>query len=146
MGALSQEASSTVLKKVSADQEIDLSAGRVTGVTPFSYAAGTMSVIHDEHVSTNILVGHFGPEVALMAEASERSGNLTIAGTDQVSAQAVLYAAAQEPLIGEEVFAGGAYLGAGAGHAASLQAQDVLRWAIIVVIVFGALARLLGVL
>jgi hypothetical protein len=56
-----------------------------------------------------------------------------------------LYAAAQDPLIGEELFASGAYVGAGPSHEASLQVQDVLRWLIIIALVIGALFRLVGV-
>jgi hypothetical protein len=144
--ALSQESLKAVLQNVSPDRSFDPTTSRLTGLTPFSYAAGAMPVIHDEHVSTNILLGHLGSEVALLTEAGDRTGSLTIAGTDDVSAQAVLYAAAQEPLIGEEVYASGAYLGAGPAHTSSLRVQDLFRWALVVVILLGALARLVGVL
>ena len=144
LNALSQESMKTVLQSVSPDRNFDPTASQLTGLTPFSYAAGAMSIIHDEHVSTNILLGHFGTEVALLTEAGDRTGSLTIAGTDDVSAQAVLYAAADEPLIGEEVFAGGAFLGAGPAHSASLRVQDIFRWALVVMILLGALARLVG--
>ncbi len=120
------------------------SAGRLTGVTPFSFAAGIIPVIADEDISANVLIGHFGPEVALILEAGERKNNLTLAGSDHLAGQAVLYAAAQEPLIGEEVYAGGAYLNVGATHTASLQAQDVLRWVVIFIILGGAALHFLG--
>jgi len=67
-----------------------------------------------------------------------------VAGTDNLPAQAVLYATAHEPLIGEELYAGGAYLNAGIMHDASLQTQDIFRWALIIVIILGILAKLLG--
>lgn len=120
--------------------------GRLTGLTPFAYAAGTMFVVHDEEVIANIFAGHFASEVALITEAGERTGSLTLAGTDNIPGQAVIYATAHEPLIGEEIFAGGAYLGAGPMHVASLRAQDFLRWILIVAIFLGAIARLAGVL
>ena len=120
------------------------SAGRLTGPTPFSFAAGVMPVIADEEVSANVLIGHFGPEIALILEAGDRKDNLTLAGSDHLPGQAILYAAAQEPLIGEEVYAGGAYLQAGSTHTASLQAQDVLRWLLILAILGGAVLRFLG--
>jgi len=56
-----------------------------------------------------------------------------------------LYAAAQDPLIGEELFASGAYVGAGPSHEASLHVQDVLRWLVILAILVGALLRMVGV-
>lgn len=146
LAALSQESLKTVMRSVSLDRDFDPSASRLTGLTPFSYAAGALPIIHDEHVSTNILLGHLGSEVALLTEAGDRTGSLIIAGSDDVSAQAVLYAAAEEPLIGEEVFAGGAFLGAGLAHVASLRVQDVFRWALVGIIILGALARLVGLL
>ena len=131
---------------VNADAQFSPSSARLTGLTPLSFAAGAMQVIHDEQVSTNVMIGDFGSEIGLMAEAAERSGSLLIAGSDQPAAQAILFAAAQEPLLGEDVFAGGAYLGSAPAHAASLRAQDVLRWIIILVSLVGALLRLAGVI
>ena len=60
-------------------------------------------------------------------------------------AQAVIYASASDPLIGEELFAGGAYLGAGKIHLASISAQDIVRWIIIVVILGGVILNFLGI-
>ena len=126
--------------------EFDPLRGRLTGLTPFSYVAGTLPVIYDEDVGANLFIGSFGSELALMNEAGERAGSLTLAGTDNLSGQAVLYATAEEPLIGEETYASGAYLGAGAMHIASLRAQDISRWVIISLILLGALLKLIGVL
>ncbi len=125
--------------------QYDPVAAQLIGFTPFSYAAGTMSLIHDEKATAHILLGHFGSEVALITDAGESSGNLTLAGTDNLPAQAILYATAQEPLIGEEVYAGGAYLGAGKMHTASLKAQDVMRWLFIALILGGIAAKIVGI-
>jgi hypothetical protein len=105
-----------------------------------------MPAIHDEDVSANILTGHFGAEVALLTEAGERSSSLTVAGSDSLPAQAVLYATSDEPLLGEEIFGAGAYLGAGPAHSASLHMQDVLRWLLVAIIIVGAILKLLGIL
>jgi hypothetical protein len=144
LAVLSQDTLRQVSRVIGA--EYDPNAGRLTGITPLSYAVGAMSVVQDEDVGANVLIGNFGSEVALINEAGERTGSLTLAGTDDIPGQAVLFATAQEPLIGEEVYAGGAYLGAGPMHTASLRAQDLLRWAIIVIIFIGAAAKLAGVL
>jgi hypothetical protein len=143
---LSQDVMHTSIRNVSSEGQYDFNAGRVSGLTPFSYVAGAIPVIHDEQISTNVLVGNFGSEVGLLAEAGEQVGALTIAGTDHIPAQAVLFAAAQEPLIGEEVFASGAYLGAGGFHVASLRTQDVLRWVVSAIILIGAFAKLVRLL
>jgi hypothetical protein len=51
-----------------------------------------------------------------------------------------------EPLIGEELFAAGAYIEAGPLHAASLRVQDILRWLIIIIILVGGLLKMAGLL
>jgi hypothetical protein len=64
--------------------------------------------------------------------------------TDPIG-QAALFATTENPLVGEELFAAGAYLKVNHEHAASLQAQDVLRWIAIGAILLGALgSTLLG--
>jgi hypothetical protein len=130
----------------SAQGAYDPTAGQLTGLTPFSYAAGALPVIRDENISANVLMGNFGVEAALLAEAAERANTFTLAASDNLTAQAVLFASAQEPLIGEELFAAGAYVGAGPLHTASLTVQDILRWLIILVILVGAFLKLTGIL
>jgi hypothetical protein len=141
---LSQDTLRTTSRRYRA--EYDPMSGQLSGLTPYSYAAGTLSLIHDGDVSANVLLGSFGSEVALINEAGERSGSLTLAGTDDIAAQSVIYASAHEPLIGEETYASGAYLGAGPMHVASLSAQDILRWILAGSIVVGSILKLVGLL
>lgn len=142
LAILSQDTLKTA-SQASAQGVYDPSAGRLTGLTPFSYAAGALPAIHDENISTNVFMGNFGVEAALLVEAAERANTFTLAASDNMAAQAVLYASVQEPLIGEELYAAGAYMDAGPLHAASLRVQDILRWLIIIVILVGALVQLL---
>jgi hypothetical protein len=145
LSILSQDTLRGTYRAMGVEHEYKPSSAQLTGLTPLSYAAGAMPVIRDGQVSANLLVGHFGSEVALLTDAGERAGSITIAGTDSLPGQAVLFAASQDPLIGEELFAGGAYLNAGPLHIASLRTLDVFRWALVVVILIGAFARLVGI-
>lgn len=124
----------------------DPSGGRLTGLTAFSYAAGALPVLSDENVSANILLGNFGPEAGLLSEAAERQDMFVLAASDSLPAQAILYASAADPLIGEELFAAGAYLNAGPLHKSSLVVQDLLRWLVIVILLVGFVLKLAGVL
>jgi hypothetical protein len=144
LAILSQDTLQSGYRAAGAEDQYRFSTGRLTGLTPFSYAAGALPTIHDENVSTNIILGDLGAEAALLAEASDRQNANLIAASDNLSAQAVFYAAAQEPLVGEELFAAGAYVGAGASHDASLNVQDILRWLIILAILIGAGLKILG--
>lgn len=144
LGILSQDTQREAAKYLGV--QADPTRGRITGLTPYSYAAGTLSFIQEEDIGANLLVGSFGNEVALITDAAERNESMTLGGTDNLTGQAVLFAAAKETLIGEETYAGGAYLGAGPMHLASLYAQDILRWIIIGLILIGAILKLFGVL
>lgn len=141
---LSQDTSQSGYRAAGAEEQFRVTAGRMTGLSPFSYAAGTIPVTRDEYVSANIVIGDLGAESALAADAADRQDASLIAASDNLSAQSIFYASAQDPLIGEELFASGAYVGAGPSHEASLQVQDVLRWILILAMLGGGLLKLLG--
>lgn len=117
----------------------DPTSGRLLGPTPFSYVAGLPSVLTNEGVSVHMLSGFYGFEAGLAAEFGERARAFVIGGTSEVQSQALLYAVARNPLLGEEVFASGAYLGAGELHKASLRTQDIIRIGLIVLIMLGVI-------
>ncbi len=146
LAVLSQDTLHAAYRIANASDQYDSTQARLAGPTPFSYVAGALPVIYDERVSANILVGNFGPEAALLADAADREDVFTLAASDSFAAQAVFYATASEPLIGEELFAVPAYLQAGPMHQAGLRAQDILRWVIIIVLLGGSLLSFLGVL
>lgn len=144
LAILSQDTLQSGYRAAGAEEQYRFTTGRLAGLTPFAYAAGTMPTTHDENVSANVYIGDFGAESALLTEAAERQNSTLIAASDNLTAQSVFYASSQEPLIGEELFAAGAYVGAGAAHDASLNVQDILRWLIIVAILVGSLLKFVG--
>jgi hypothetical protein len=136
------------LKNVYARQNVlsryDPTSAQVAGLSPLSFGAALTSLVKDESVGGTVLIGSMGAEAALLAEADQRANITTLAGADDPATQAVLFASADSPLIGEDIFAGGAYIGRNPGHVGSLRAQDVIRILIIIGIVLAALARTFG--
>jgi hypothetical protein len=125
------------------------------GTRSLAFAAALTGVLGDDRVSGSLLVGSFGVELALVLEAAARRRQASIAGSVDLDGQAVAYAMADQPLIGEELFVAGAYLGGSAAQRGSIVTLDVLRWLLILGIVIAtvnsirvpvgeALARLLG--
>jgi hypothetical protein len=55
-----------------------------------------------------------------------------------------MYASASEPLIGEEIFAAGAYLGKKPMHVSSINTQDIFRWILVVLMILGIVLKYLG--
>lgn len=104
-----------------------------------SYAAGVSDSLSRGDFGSSVLLGRFGTEIAIMAEAGQRLGLEQVIGSDDPQAMAISLAATDKALIGEELLAAGAYLQSKPALLASLQLQDVLRVATIVIILLVAL-------
>jgi hypothetical protein len=143
---LSQDIMQASFQEATGGSHFDTSGARLTGLTPFSYVSGALPILRDEHISANILLGSFGVEAGLLSDAADRQNSFLLAASDNLPAQAVLYASAQEPLIGEELYAVSEYIHHSPMHAASLSVQDVLRWVLIIAMLLGALLKLVGLL
>jgi len=114
------------------------------GPRSLAFAAALTAAMSDEKVSANIFMGSFGPELALVLDAAQRRGQSAIAASDQLEGQAVAYAMSDEVLIGEEMFAGGAYLGGSAAQVGAVVALDMLRVLLIAGLLLMVFDRLTG--
>ncbi len=135
---LAQDVMYTVYRQMRAEERFNEDMGRLAGLGPSGYAAGAIGTASLEKVSATLIIGGMGSEAALVADSGSQRGSVVAAVTDPVG-QAAAYATTDHPLIGEELFAAGAYLKVHPAHAASLQAQDVVRWIAIGAIFLGAL-------
>ncbi|MHB8625899.1 MAG: DUF6754 domain-containing protein [Aggregatilineales bacterium] len=109
------------------------------GPSSLAFAAGAGAVLLDESVTTNVLLGRFGPELALLAENALRTNQTIVAQSDQIEGQAVAYAITPTPLIGEELYVGGAYLSSSPLARGGVVALDVLRYLTVTLIFLTAL-------
>ena len=109
----------------------------LTHADPLAYVAGAAEVIDEQKVSSAVAVGSFGPEVLFLTEAHRRQGAHQIIGSSDAQALALMSITADHSITGEYIFASGAYLDRRPTHAASLLAQDGLRWVLILLIVIG---------
>jgi len=114
------------------------------GPASFAFAAGAGAAMRDEQISSNVLVGVFGSEMMLLVENAVRYDRGVIAQSDDVRGQAVAYAVSETPLIGEELYAGGAYLGRTPITVGGVVAQDVLRYLVVLIIIVLAVLSIAG--
>lgn len=105
------------------------------GENSLALAGGVMAMQAEDDVSSHMLIGSFGAEMALMLGASERHNRPSLAVSDDLSGQAVAYALADDVLIGEEIFASDSYLGDKPHVRDRLTAIDVMRWFVVLAIV-----------
>jgi len=112
----------------------------------FAYGAGAMRIIAQHGLIANVMIGRFGDEFLLLSETGAQRGVQQIGGTSSERVLPFVRATVDHPLIGEEIYAGGAYLSNKPGHVSSLLAQDLMRWLIAAGLVAGVLLKTAGVI
>jgi hypothetical protein len=121
----------------------------VYAITPndaFAYAAGTMQLLNQHKLAANVMVGRFGDEFLLLAETGAQRNLVQIGGTSSTTVLPFVYTSVSHPLIGEEIYAGGAYLSDKPAHVSSLLAQDIMRWALVIGIAASILLKTAGLM
>jgi hypothetical protein len=116
---------------------------RFVAPLPMAYAAGVGGLLEREPLTGNVMVGAFGDEYLLIGEAGARRGVHQVVGTANPSTLPLMVASADETLIGEEIFATGAYTRRLPAQIGSLLAEDWARWVIVGAILIAAVWKLL---
>lgn len=111
---------------------------------PLTYASGVMDVLGRPDVQGNVLIGAFDDELLLMGEVGSRETTFQVAGAARPASVAFLPIVAREFLLGEEIYAVGAYLDPKPARVVSLLVQDGVRTVLILLIVLGVLLATLG--
>jgi len=91
----------------------------------FAYAAGSLNIMNREKVATAVMMGEFQAESMLLAEGAAQVGAISIAGTSRTFQIPFFIAACDYTLIGEELFAGGAYLSKNPDKLGTVAGQDI---------------------
>jgi uncharacterized protein DUF6754 len=112
----------------------------------FPYAAGVMRLLTRSKLTANVMVGRFGDEFLLMSETGAQRNVNQIGGTSDPRVMPFVYTTVANPLIGEEIYAAGAYLSDKSSHISSLAAQDALRWVMVAAILIAMVLRTLGLI
>ena len=113
------------------------------GRRSLAFAAGVSSLTADLDVDANLLLGRFGPELALIGEQATRHDQTLIAHSDLLEGQAIAFVQADQVLLGEELYVGPAYVKGTALEQGGVVAQDILRWLVILGILLVALQEAL---
>ena len=117
---------------------------RFSGDNRSAYAVGVTDAIENEDISDSALIGPFTEEVLLIGERSRLRNVTQTIGTVSVRALPYAVVTADQVLVGEEMFAAGAYLSDQHSHVASLLAQDWLRLVVVATIVVGVIVKTFG--
>ncbi|HBE88097.1 MAG TPA: hypothetical protein DDW67_03030 [Elusimicrobia bacterium] len=105
----------------------------------FSYAASVDAMIHREKPAACFFIGHFMAESLLLAEVGATTGAIQIAGTEQESQLPFFFTSCDYTLIGEELYAAGAYLSKEPMLTSTLKVQDFGKAFVMLAVVAGAI-------
>ncbi len=102
--------------------------------------------IEEKRIAANFLIGTWWAETVYHVEHTKRVGAMAIGGDSSVGANlAVLVAGCDYAIVGEELFAAGAYLSKDKTQIGSLYGQDILKLLIAVFAVVSIILQLVGV-
>jgi len=109
-----------------------------------AYAAGVIGIMHHEKVASSILAGLYMGEALLIAESGASLGVMQVAITASVMQVPFFVAACDYTVIGEELYAAGAYVSGDKRRIGAIAGQDYLKLAIMAIIVLGTVVTAAG--
>lgn len=110
----------------------------------FAYAQGSIGIMSRERAVSNIFMGNFMGESLILAEAGYYTGAIQIAGTANRVQIPFFVVACDYCLIGEELFAAGAYISQDAVQLGSMRGNDFARTIVILLILLGIVMSAVG--
>ncbi|KPV64661.1 MAG: hypothetical protein AOA65_0876 [Candidatus Bathyarchaeota archaeon BA1] len=110
----------------------------------FAYASGVVGLLHRERVAANVMVGGFWAESLIFAEAGHTIGAIQVAGTANTHQLPFFVAACDYCMIGEEIYAAGAYITKEPVQVGAIWGQDYGKLIVIVLIVIGMIMAAMG--
>lgn len=103
----------------------------------WAYASACIGMLEREKPAANILIGSFSAEALMLAESGSQINAIQIAGTSKTSQIPFFVVACDYCLIGEELYAAGAYLSHDPNQMATLVAQDIGKMFAIALVTLG---------
>jgi len=110
----------------------------------FAYVAAITGVMMRDKPGAHIFLGAFFAESLLLAEAGHATGAIQVAGTANAGQLPFFVVACDYTLIGEELFAASAYLSGEPKLVGSLKGADLMKIAIILLVVVGCVIETFG--
>ena len=110
----------------------------------FAYTAAVSGKMVRERPAANFLIGSFYAESLLLAETGQSTGAIQIAGTAEVAQLPFFVCACDYTLIGEELYAAGAYLSREPAQLGSIKGQDITKAVVGIYIVVATIFLLAG--
>jgi hypothetical protein len=110
----------------------------------FAYASAVQGIAERERPAANIMIGPFYAESMLFAETFNRIGSIQLAGTARGYQIPFFAVICDYLLIGEEIYAAGAYLSKDTMQAGTIRGQDYGKAVALILMILGVLMTAVG--
>jgi hypothetical protein len=110
--------------------------------TSQSYTMGVLGLMNREKIAANIMTGMLWAESIMFSEEAANLGAMQLGGTANPTQLPFVLACCDYCLIGEELFAAGAYLSKDPKQLGTVVGQDMCKLVVIALIIVGVLATL----
>ena len=134
---LSDVAVQNAYKKEKRFNYYDPSTVRYLSSNQFAFASGYIGIIQRENVGSAFLFGSYAAESLILAEAGQQIGAMQVAATTSNEQIPFFITTCDHTLIGEELFAAGAYLADNPVLTGSLRAQDIIKLCLLMFVIAG---------
>ncbi len=122
----------------------DSSQIRFLSPDQLAYASGYQGIMHREKPGAAFLFGSFAAESLILGESGQQVGAMQIAGTTSNEQLPFFITSCDYTLLGEEVYAAGAYLSKEPTQLGSMRGQDFAKLIILLLIVLGVITESLS--
>lgn len=126
-------------EKFSEDNQV-----RFASEVQMAFASATAAFIQRERAAVNIMIGPFFGETMLIAESAAHAGSIQIMGTVRMFQLPFMAVVADYLLIGEEMYAAGAYITKDRVRLGGVRGQDIVKAAVLVYMAAGAVTWAFG--
>jgi hypothetical protein len=120
------------------------SSVRYLGEHDQAYAYGVYGLMRRERPAANIMMGAFDGTAVGLAETAAAAGCIQVAGTANLTQIPYFVASCDYTLIGEELFAAGAYLVRDRLKLAVIKGQDFIKVVAALILVLGSILATLN--
>ena len=128
------------LDELNVDEQLPYLSG-----TQFAWASGIIGMAARLKPAGNIMIGPFWAESMMFAETFDRIGSMQVGGTARTFQIPFFAALCDYCLIGEEIFAAGAYVSGDPSQLGTVAAQDWYKMAAIALSIVGAILATAGI-
>ncbi len=124
--------------------QYDPTALRFLSTDQLAFASGYMGLMHREKPGCAFLFGSFAGESLILAESGQQVGAIQVAATVSPEQIPFFISTCDYTLIGEELYAVGAYLSRDPVQTGSLRGQDIGKGIFLAIILFGVIQATLA--